>query len=163
MPPMTTHETMAQMTRPMTSRSVAVFWTGVKNSVVTDSVSWLACITQSVPIRPKQEKKTASGFHFRPSPSTIIYIGPPCVSPASSFPLYITATVPSKNLVAIPTTALTHIQKMAPGPPMDSATATPAMLPMPTVAAMALVSASNEEICPAAPSSLTRSAAMARP
>ena len=160
---MTTNETMAQMTRPMISRSVSVFCSGRKKTVVTDSVSWLDCITQRVPIRPKMAKKTASGFHFFPRPSTIMYIGPPCTSPASSRPLYMTATVPSKNLVAIPTIALTHIQKMAPGPPIDRATATPAMLPMPTVAAMALVSASNEEIWPAAESSFIRRALMARP
>ena len=163
MPPMTTNETMAVMIRPMISRSVTVFCSAVKKSVVTLSVSWFDCITQSVPIRPKMEKNTASGFQFRPRPSIIIYIGPPCVSPASSLPLYITATVPSKNLVAMPTMALTHIQKMAPGPPIDRATATPAMLPIPTVAAMALVSASNEEIWPAAESSFTRRAWMARP
>ena len=38
-----------------------------------------------------------------------------------------------KNLVAIPTRALIHIQNNAPGPPRDIATATPAILPIPTV------------------------------
>ncbi len=163
MPPRITVATVRQMTIPITSRSVAVLLSGAKNRVVTDSVSWFACITQRVPIRPNMEKKTAIGFHFRPSPSVIMYMGPPCTSPASSRPLNITASVPSKNLVAMPTTALIHIQKMAPGPPIERATATPAMLPIPTVAAMALVSASKEEIWPFAEFSLMRSARTALP
>ena len=48
----------------------------------------------------------------------------------------------------MPTRALTHIQKTTPGPPIVNAMATPAMLPMPTVAAMALNSACTELICP---------------
>ena len=71
---------------------------------------------------------------------------------------------PSKNLVDIPTTALTHIQKMAPGPPTVMAIATPAMLPMPTVEAMALISACAELICPSAVEELLwRSAFIALP
>ena len=38
-----------------------------------------------------------------------------------------------KNFVAIPTIALIHIQNNAPGPPKEIATATPAILPIPTV------------------------------
>ncbi len=41
----------------------------------------------------------------------------------------------SAALVIMPKNASTHIQKMAPGPPIDRAVATPAMLPMPTVPA----------------------------
>ena len=51
------------------------------------------------------------------------------------------ASVAVKNLVDIPITALTHIQKTAPGPPMAIATATPAILPIPTVAESAVVNA----------------------
>jgi hypothetical protein bant_01000171 len=58
------------------------------------------------------------------------------------------ARAPSKNLVDIPTTALTHIQKMAPGPPTVIAIATPAIFPIPTVDAMALIKAWKELICP---------------
>jgi len=43
--------------------------------------------------------------------------------------------------VAIPRKAVTHIQKRAPGPPRWIAIATPAMLPIPTVAESAVVSA----------------------
>ena len=110
-------------------------------TVIIDSVSWLACIKQSVPTIPKMVNAIASGRHCLPKPSVIIYIVPPCTSPAVSFPRYIMASDPSKNLVVIPTMALTHIQNTTPGPPIATAIATPAMLPIPTVAAMALISA----------------------
>ena len=41
----------------------------------------------------------------------------------------------------MPKSAATHIQKIAPGPPIARAPATPAMLPVPTVPARAVVSA----------------------
>ena len=44
-------------------------------------------------------------------------------------------------MVAMPKKADTHIQKMAPGPPEASAVAQPVMLPVPTCAATAVVSA----------------------
>ncbi len=44
------------------------------------------------------------------------------------------ARVHSVNLVAMPKKAVTHIQNRAPGPPSEMAVATPAMLPVPTVA-----------------------------
>ena len=86
-------------------------------------------------------KKIANGFHFFPKPSVIKYIGPPCSSPSLSFPLYIMAKEEVKNFVDIPTTALIHIQKIAPGPPIAMATATPEIFPIPTVAESAVVKA----------------------
>ena len=41
----------------------------------------------------------------------------------------------------MPTSAVIHIQNSAPGPPIAIAVATPAMLPVPTVAASAVISA----------------------
>jgi hypothetical protein len=41
----------------------------------------------------------------------------------------------------MPKTAQTHIQKIAPGPPRKMAVATPAMFPVPMVAARAVVRA----------------------
>ena len=75
----------------------------------------------------------ANGFQDLPRPSTIKYMGPPCNWPALSFPRNIIANDEVKNLVDIPTTALTHIQNKAPGPPIEIATATPAILPIPIV------------------------------
>ena len=65
----------------------------------------------------------------------------PAHSPSSSCTRYFCARVTSENLVAIPRAAVTHIQKSAPGPPQWIASATPAMLPIPTVADSAVVSA----------------------
>ena len=48
------------------------------------------------------------------------------------------------------------IQKVAPGPPMDTATATPAMLPSPTVPDTAAVSAWKWVTSPASSGSLYR-------
>ncbi|MPM79220.1 hypothetical protein SDC9_126253 [bioreactor metagenome] len=51
------------------------------------------------------------------------------------------ASTTSAYLVAIPKSADTHIQKSAPGPPEAMAVATPTMLPVPAVAASAVVMA----------------------
>ena len=47
-------------------------------------------------------------------------------------------------MVAMPRKAMTHIQKMAPGPPVRIAPDAPTMLPVPTCAAMAVASAWKE-------------------
>ena len=51
------------------------------------------------------------------------------------------ARIASAYIVAIPKKALIHIQNIAPGPPEAMAVAAPAMLPVPTCAAMAVVKA----------------------
>src|SRR5690554_7598737 len=89
-------------------------------------------------------------FHFFPIPCSITYMGPPCICPEESFPLYIIAKVQVKYLVAIPTKADTHIQKIAPGPPMLMAKATPLIFPKPTVAATAEAKAWREVMSPGA-------------
>ena len=48
----------------------------------------------------------------------------------------------------MPTAPTTHIQKTAPGPPSETATATPAMLPRPTVPESAVDSAWKWLIAP---------------
>ena len=45
------------------------------------------------------------------------------------------------SFIAIPNMAIIHIQKIAPGPPSVIASATPLMLPSPTVPDKAVVSA----------------------
>src|SRR5690606_6931447 len=60
------------------------------------------------------------------------------------------ARVQVKYLVAIPTKADTHIQNIAPGPPMLIAKATPLKLPRPTVAATAEDKACREVMSPVA-------------
>ena len=51
------------------------------------------------------------------------------------------ASKPSAYLVAMPKKAASHIQKSAPGPPMQIAVATPTILPVPMVAERAVQSA----------------------
>ena len=46
----------------------------------------------------------------------------------------------------MPKKAATHIQKTAPAPPVKMAPVTPAMLPVPTVPARAVVTASKAEM-----------------
>lgn len=58
--------------------------------------------------------------------------------------------------MAMPTQAVSHIQKTAPGPPSVMAVATPAMLPVPMVAAKAMESAPKGVACPCAPGSAAR-------
>ena len=111
---------------------------GFKNISTTNAVSWLDENNGRQPNTPKKQNAIASGFHFAPSPSTMKYIGPPCTWPWASRPRYITARLHVKNLVAMPTSAQTHIQNSAPGPPVVTATATPPILPMPTVPERAL-------------------------
>ena len=72
-------------------------------------------------------------------------------------------SAPSKNLVAIPRRALTHIQNTVPGPPTTMAMATPAMLPMPTVALMAPKRACRELISPSPLPPLRRRALIESP
>ena len=68
-------------------------------------------------------------------------MGPPTQSPLALRSRYLTASTTSEYLVIMPARAAIHIQKTAPGPPMKMAPVTPAMLPVPTVAASAVVRA----------------------
>src|SRR5690554_5342153 len=93
---------------------------------------------------------TARNFHFFPIPSSITYIGPPCTCPEESLPRYIIAIVQVKYLVAMPTKAETHIQKITAGPPILIASATPLIFPKHTVAANAADKTCKEEMSPCA-------------
>ena len=100
------------------------------------------------PNSPETLNIIANGLKDFPRPSSMKYITPPWISPWSSFPRYISASVHVKNLVLIPNIAVTHIQNTAPGPPVCIATATPAIFPIPTVPANALDNASKWVIWP---------------
>ena len=84
-------------------------------------------------------KNTAS--HFMLSRRSMTYMGPPTMWPSSSVMRYLWDRVTSTNLVVMPKKAVIHIQKSAAGPPRKTASATPPMLPVPTVPDMAVVSA----------------------
>ncbi len=81
-------------------------------------------------------------------PRSSTYIGPPAIVPSAVVMRYFTESSASAYLVAIPKTPVSHIQRTAPGPPDATAVATPTMLPVPIVAASAVVSAPNCETSP---------------
>ena len=68
-------------------------------------------------------------------------MGPPEIDPSGKVSLYLCANVTSTNLVVIPKNAVIHIQKIAAGPPRNIASATPPILPVPTVQESAVESA----------------------
>ena len=68
-------------------------------------------------------------------------MGPPTQSPYLFRSRYLTASRTSEYLVHMPKRAVIHSQKMEPGPPKVTAAVMPAMLPVPTVAARAVVTA----------------------
>ena len=68
-------------------------------------------------------------------------MGPPLWTPLASVLRNFIARAISEYLVHMPKKADTHIQNTAPGPPMKMAPVTPAILPVPTVPARAVVTA----------------------
>ena len=60
-------------------------------------------------------------------------MGPPETVPSGLIFLYLTPNVHSQNFSDIPIKPDNIIQKVAPGPPREIATATPPILPKPTV------------------------------
>ena len=76
-------------------------------------------------------------------------MGPPEIWPSSRGTRYFWPSVHSANLLLIPRSPASTIQKTAPGPHRETATATPAMFPRPTVAESAADSAWKWEISPA--------------
>ena len=68
-------------------------------------------------------------------------MAPPITRPSSRTSRYFWPRVHSTNFADMPNSPAKTIQNVAPGPPTDTATATPAMLPRPTVADNAAVNA----------------------
>ena len=86
----------------------------------------------------KQANPTANHLHLGPNPFSMVYIGPPAVFPSESVSRYLSARVHSAYFNDVPKNAVIHIQNNAPGPPIKIAVATPAIFPIPTVAANAV-------------------------
>ena len=80
-------------------------------------------------------------------------MGPPETEPSGFSPRYLTPRTHSTNLVDMPRKPARMNQKVAPGPPTVTATATPPMFPMPTVPETAVASAWKCETSPAWPGS----------
>ncbi len=81
--------------------------------------------------------------HFILSPCSRAHMGPPSIVPSDVLTLYLTPSRASEYFVAMPKTPVSHVQRTAPGPPSATAVATPMILPVPIVAANAVVSAPN--------------------
>ena len=127
--------------------------TGTLNVLCIESEIELACVRFPIP----NEAITANNANSHPStaptflclkPFFIVYIGPPDISPFSLTSRYLMASIHSLNFEVSPKHADIHIHTNAPGPPETIAVATPTILPVPIVAASAVVSAENGEISP---------------
>ena len=137
MPPSTTAAVSAATTRPVIQVSRP------KAPCMAEEMP-LACTMAPIPKPakpPNTAKAVASQRQRGPRPFLIAYMGPPTHWPLAFFSRYFTATTTSAYLVAMPTRAVIHIQNTAPGPPTAMAVATPAILPVPTVADRAVIKA----------------------
>ena len=129
------------------------------NEVCIAAAMLFACtmLPMPKPASPPNSAKTVPSHAQRlPSPLRIAYIGPPTQRPSASRSRKCTASTTSAYFVAMPTSAVIHIQNTAPGPPSAIAVATPAMLPTPIVAARQVISAANGLTSPWPSTSPTR-------
>ena len=117
------------------------------------------CVAQPIPKEAKPAntakiipRTLPSFFHFNPLDSA--YMAPPCIRPSFVFTRYFTAISDSEYLVAIPKIPDNQHHSTAPGPPRAIAVPTPTILPVPIVAASAVVSAPKFETSPSASGSL---------
>ena len=98
--------------------------------------------------RAKQSASTAPS-RFGRRPCRMVYMGPPHISPRSLRRRYLTASRHSAHLEERPKRAESSIHTRAPGPPAARAVATPAMLPVPMVAARVVIRAEKGDTSPA--------------
>ncbi|OQC35073.1 MAG: hypothetical protein BWX66_01712 [Deltaproteobacteria bacterium ADurb.Bin058] len=155
---------------PRTTTAVRIVITMPETQVGTPMLSLaidvMALAWTMLPI-PKAAKAVnsanimARGLHLRPRSRT--YMGPPAMVPSAFVVRYLTDKRASAYLVEIPKTPVSHIHKTAPGPPAATAVATPTMLPVPIVAAKAVVRAANGLTSPLPPSSRVTDSLMALP
>jgi len=150
-PPMITIPTMIAMMIP-----VAILGTPKYPSVRPATLhDWNMFPPVKAEIMSVMQKKKptilASGFQnppFLPMTFSTTHIAPPWGLSASSVFRYIMVSVISTVLRAMPKNPTIHIQRSAPGPPAPIASATPPMLPRPTVAESAAESAWKWLIAP---------------
>ena len=143
--------------RANTVRIKPVTQVGTENVVSIASEIEFACVRLPIPkeaITANTANKTASILpgSLSLNAALIEYIGPPSISPLSFTTRYLIANAHSENLLVIPKAAEIHIQTSAPGPPATIAVATPTMLPVPIVAARAVIRAAKGETSPSPPS-----------
>src|SRR6056297_863454 len=112
---------------------------------------WLAWNMFAPPNEPPMQNTAKTAAHTLPSvastgprparPRDSVHIGPPDTVPSSFSMRYLTPSEHSTNFEAMPRNPASIIHGTAPGPPTDTAIATPAMLPNPTVPESAVASA----------------------
>ena len=112
----------------------------LKDSVTEFEITWK---TPPQHIRAKITNNIPS--HLWLSPFVKKYGAPPLYPPFGSFSLYSIAIVDSIKAVEELSKATTHIQNTDPGPPTDTAATTPARFPTPTLDAVLIQKAWNEE------------------
>ena len=143
--------TMIRNTR--TVRMIAVIFTGTWKDSERASAMELPWVMFPMPKearvvkRAKRKPRTIPNCLFE-KPFFMVYIGPPDRSPLLLTSRNLMASIHSENLVVSPKRAEIHIQTSAPGPPENMAVATPMMLPVPMVAARAVISAEKGETSP---------------
>ena len=77
------------------------------------------------------------------NPRSKAYMGPPSISPSGFFTRYFMANSPSAYLVEMPSIPVSQHHNTAPGPPSETAVATPMIFPVPMVAANEVANAPN--------------------
>ena len=138
-PPVTIRTTAAASSSP--ARIRRPFEVPLTSSADITALTWAALPTPKAAMMPKQLYRYARKCHRFCKPFRMMYMGPARPSGSRNR----TARTLSAYLTPIPRKALTHIQNTAPGPPRAMAPATPAMFPVPTVAASAVHNARKPE------------------
>ena len=126
---------------------------GMENVVCKALAIELPCVMLPIPNEAMTVKSANNHASMVPSvllwsPFFMVYIGPPLISPFALTSRYLMASIHSLNFEVSPNAAEIHIQTRAPGPPDTIAVATPTILPVPIVAARAVVRAEKGETSP---------------
>ena len=124
----------------VTTASTAPTAAGLAPPAVLNAVAMELAWARLPPARVSATQKRAKSLARpgRRSPFAMYCMGPPRQCPPGSRSRWRTARIFSPHPVIIPSRADIHIQNTAPGPPYTMAAATPAMDPVPMVAARAV-------------------------
>ncbi len=127
-PPKITAPVASVRSKPKPTRIEVSGWDSPRMAFLTTTISTIALDCAIFPMpnaatEVKMAKRMPAQRAFRARSKTII--GPPDISPRLLMKRYLTARRASEYLVAIPKTPVSHIHKTAPGPPSNTAPATP--------------------------------------
>ena len=160
MPGTTTEETLeievmppTMTARVMTVRTAPTISFDTPKVVLIAVEIEFACVMLPIPKEARTAKRAKAVPRKRPAflflkPFFMVNIGPPFISPLAFTSRNLKPSIHSENLVVRPKHAEIHIQTRAPGPPANIAVATPTILPVPMVAASAVISAEKGETSP---------------